>query len=89
MFAIKARVARTHDIHDIRLLAGIAGLNSAEEALQIYATSARTTRSLDRLLYSLSFRRGRHREIDGYRDPEGGQDAVTPAGELTSRCRSA
>ena len=35
VFAMKARVARTRDIDDLRLLADIIGLNSAEEALQI------------------------------------------------------
>jgi len=35
VLAMKARVARTRDIDDLRLLADIIGLNSAEEALQI------------------------------------------------------
>ncbi len=34
---MKARTARTRDIDDLRLLADIIGLNSAEEALQICA----------------------------------------------------
>jgi hypothetical protein len=37
VFAMKARAARTRDIDDLRLLADIIGLNSAEEALQICA----------------------------------------------------
>jgi hypothetical protein len=35
VFAMKARAARTRDIDDLRLLADIIGLNSAEEALRI------------------------------------------------------
>jgi hypothetical protein len=42
MFAIKASAARARDINDIRPLAGIVGLDSAGEALQVYATPART-----------------------------------------------
>jgi predicted nucleotidyltransferase len=37
VFAMKARAARTRDIDDLRLLADIIGLNSAEEALRICA----------------------------------------------------
>jgi len=37
VFAMKARAARTRDIDDLRLLADIIGLNSAEEALRIRA----------------------------------------------------
>jgi hypothetical protein len=37
LFAMKARAARTRDIDDLRLLADIIGLNSAEEALRICA----------------------------------------------------
>ncbi|HEX2824630.1 MAG TPA: hypothetical protein VHO07_31390 [Streptosporangiaceae bacterium] len=34
---MKARAARTRDIDDLRLLAGIAGVESADAALQICA----------------------------------------------------
>lgn len=37
IFAMKAFAARTRDIDDLRLLAGIIGLQSSEEALQICA----------------------------------------------------
>jgi hypothetical protein len=37
IFAMKALAARTRDIDDIRLLADIIGVNSAESALQICA----------------------------------------------------
>ena len=37
VFAMKARAARTRDVDDLRLLADIIGLNSAEEALRICA----------------------------------------------------
>jgi hypothetical protein len=35
IFAMKALAARTRDIDDLRLLAGILGVTSAREALQI------------------------------------------------------
>jgi hypothetical protein len=37
IFAMKALAARTRDIDDLRLLAGIAGVESADAALQICA----------------------------------------------------
>ena len=37
IFAMKARAARTRDIDDLRLLAGIVGVESADAALQICA----------------------------------------------------
>jgi hypothetical protein len=37
IFAMKALAARTRDIDDLRLLAGIAGVESADDALQICA----------------------------------------------------
>jgi len=37
IFAMKAFAARTRDIDDLRLLAGIIGVGSADEALQICA----------------------------------------------------
>ncbi|MFY9926584.1 MAG: hypothetical protein WAK82_01150 [Streptosporangiaceae bacterium] len=37
IFAMKARAARTRDIDDLRLLAGIVGVESADTALQICA----------------------------------------------------
>jgi hypothetical protein len=37
IFAMKALAARTRDIDDLRLLAGIVGVESAEHALQICA----------------------------------------------------
>ena len=37
IFAMKARAARTRDIDDLRLLAGIVGVDSADAALQICA----------------------------------------------------
>ena len=37
IFAMKALAARTRDIDDLRLLAGIVGVESADAALQIYA----------------------------------------------------
>ena len=37
IFAIKALAARTHHIDDLRLLAGIVGVESADAALQICA----------------------------------------------------
>jgi hypothetical protein len=56
VFAMKARVARTRDIDDLRLLADIIGLNSAEEACRYAGNSARMNPyPRDRLLCSLSF----------------------------------
>jgi hypothetical protein len=37
IFAIKALAVRTHDIDDLRLLAGIVGVESVDAALQIFA----------------------------------------------------
>ncbi len=37
VFAMKARTARTRDIDDLRLLASIIGVNSADAALRITA----------------------------------------------------
>jgi hypothetical protein len=37
IFAIKALAVRTHDIDDLRLLAGIVGVESVDAALQICA----------------------------------------------------
>ena len=37
VFAMKARAARTRDIDDLRLLADIIGVNSADAALRICA----------------------------------------------------
>ena len=37
IFAMKARATRTRDIDDLRLLAGIVGVESADAALQICA----------------------------------------------------
>ena len=56
VFAMKARAARTRDIDDLRLLADIIGLNSAEEALRICGSSTRMNPYLpDRLLCYSSF----------------------------------
>jgi predicted nucleotidyltransferase len=37
IFAMKARAARTRDIDDLRLLAGLTGITTAHTALQVYA----------------------------------------------------
>ena len=42
VFAMKARAARTRDIDDLRLLAGIIGVDSADAAVRICATSTLT-----------------------------------------------
>lgn len=56
VFAMKARAVRTRDIDDLRLLADIIGLNSAEEALRICAEFYPDEPvSPDRLPCSLSF----------------------------------
>ena len=56
VFAMKARAARTRDIDDLRLLADIIGVNSADAALRICADFTRTNLFLpDRQLYSMSF----------------------------------
>ena len=53
---MKARAARTRDIDDLRLLADIIGVNSADEALRICEDSTRTNPSRpDRPLCSMSF----------------------------------
>ena len=56
VFAMKARAARTRDIDDLRLLADIIGVNSADAALRVCADFTRTNLFLpDRQLYSMSF----------------------------------
>src|SRR5580692_9648693 len=45
VFAMKARAARTRDIDDLRLLAEIIGVNSADAALRYVQTSTRTNPS--------------------------------------------
>jgi hypothetical protein len=42
IFAIKALAARTNDIDDLRLLAGIVGVESADAALKICANFTQT-----------------------------------------------
>ena len=44
VFAMKALTARTRDIDDLRLLAGVIGIETTDAALQICATSTRTSR---------------------------------------------